>query len=85
MADYQSELIALHPFYEVNGRITRLFFDLIAIANGYGPIDYGLALRDDPEVDNNYIRASIDCVQRADHVLLRKLDFEGLSSGESES
>ncbi len=32
LAFYQSELIALHPFYELNGRITRLFFDLIAIS-----------------------------------------------------
>jgi len=44
LAYFQSELIALHPFYELNGRITRLFFDLIAIANGYGPIDYAKAL-----------------------------------------
>lgn len=84
LAYYQSELIALHPFYELNGRITRLFFDLIAIANGFGPINYGLALRDDPEVDNNYIRASIHCVQRADHALLRELVFAGLSPNESE-
>lgn len=84
LAYYQSELIALHPFYELNGRITRLFFDLIAIANGFGPINYGLALRDDPEVDNNYIRASIHCVQRADHALLRELVFAGLSPSESE-
>ncbi len=33
LAHYQSELIALHPFYELNGRITRLFFDLIAVYN----------------------------------------------------
>ena len=33
LAYYQGELIALHPFYELNGRITRLYFDLIAIAN----------------------------------------------------
>jgi len=85
LAYFQSELIALHPFYELNGRITRLFFDLIAMANGYGPINYGLALRDDPEVDNNYIRASIDCVQRADHTLLRALIVAGLSAGEGEA
>jgi len=85
LAYYQSELIALHPFYELNGRITRLFFDLIAIANGYDPIDYGLPLRDGSEVDNNYIRASMDCVQRADHALLRELILAGLSSGESEA
>jgi cell filamentation protein len=80
LAYYQSELIALHPFYELNGRITRLFFDLIAIANGFGPIDYGLSLRDDPEVDNNYIRASIACVQRADHAPLRELVQAGLNT-----
>lgn len=34
LAYFQGELIALHPFLELNGRITRLFFDLIAIANG---------------------------------------------------
>ena len=61
-----------------------MFFDLIAIANGFGPINYELALRDDTEVDNNYIRASIDCVQRADHALLRELVLAGLSSSESE-
>jgi fido (protein-threonine AMPylation protein) len=83
-AYYQSELIALHPFYELNGRITRLFFDLITIHNGYGPIDYGLALRDDPEVDNNYIRASVDCVQRADPARLRELVFAGLVTSASE-
>lgn len=85
LAYFQSELIALHPFYELNGRVTRLFFDLIAIQNGYGPIDYGLALRDDPEVDNNYIRASIDCVQRADHTLLRELIHAGLTINEDEA
>jgi len=85
LAYYQSELIALHPFYELNGRMTRLFFDLIAIQNGCGPINYGRALRDDPDVDNNYIRASIDCVQRADHALLRELIFAGLTTNEAKS
>ncbi len=79
LAYYQSELIALHPFYELNGRITRLFFDMIAIANGYGPIDYGVALQSDPDVGNNYIRASIDCVQRADDKQLQILIVNGLS------
>ena len=64
-------------------RCTRLFFDQIAIANGYGPIDYARALRDDPEVDNNYIRASIDCVQRADSKLLQTLIEAGLTRNES--
>lgn len=79
LAYYQSELIALHPFYELNGRITRLFFDLIAIANGYAPIDYGSSLQSDPEVGNNYIRASIDCVQRADSRQMQALIARGLS------
>ena len=81
LAHHQSELIALHPFYEINGRITRMFFDLVAIFNGYGPIDYGQALQDDAELGNNYIRASIDCVQRADHRLLQQLIRAGLVRG----
>lgn len=79
LAYFQGELIALHPFYELNGRTTRLFFDLIAVSNGYGPIDYELSLVDDPEVRNNYIRASIECVQQADSCLLSRLILEGLN------
>jgi cell filamentation protein len=79
LAYYQSELIALHPFYELNGRITRLFFDMIVIANGYGPIDYGSTLQNDTEVGNNYIRASIDCVQRANNKPLQALILSGLT------
>ncbi len=78
LAYFQSELIALHPFYELNGRTTRLFFDLIAIHNGYGPIDYELSLADDPEVGNNYIRASIACVRDADFRPLHQLVLTGL-------
>jgi cell filamentation protein len=79
LAYFQGEIIALHPFYELNGRITRLFFDLLAIQHGYGPIDYSLAWQDDAEVGNNYIRASINCVQRADHLLLTQLILAGLT------
>jgi cell filamentation protein len=78
LAYFQGEIIALHPFYELNGRITRLFFDLLAIQHGYAPIDYSQALQDDADVGNNYIRASIDCVQRADHRLLTQLVLAGL-------
>lgn len=77
LAYYQSELIALHPFYELNGRITRLFFDLIAIANGYAPIDYSNALDGQPM--NTYIQASIACVQQADHQQLYRIILQGLS------
>ena len=37
----------------------------------------------DAEVDNNYIRASIDCVQRADSKLVQTLIEAGLTRNES--
>ena len=74
VAYYQGELIALHPFYEINGRILRLFFDLICLANGYRPIDYSNF------IDNGqYIEASIECVQFADTKKMEKIIIEGLS------
>lgn len=79
LAFYQCELIALHPFYELNGRITRLFFDLIAIYNGYGPIDYSLALDEETNSSNAYIQASKDCVQSADNSRLQHIILSGLS------
>ncbi len=73
LAYYQGELIALHPFYELNGRITRLYCDMLALFNGYKPIDYSGA------IDNGaYIDASIACVQFADSALLEKIIFNGL-------
>lgn len=73
LAYYQGELIALHPFYELNGRITRLYVDMLAMYNGYKPIDYSAA------VDNGaYIEASIACVQYADTSLLESIIFGGL-------
>lgn len=78
LAHYQSELIALHPFYELNGRITRLFFDLVAVYNGYAPIDYGQALAEGPSGLNGYIEASILCVQRADSSKLQQIILQGL-------
>ncbi len=73
LAYYQGELIALHPFYELNGRITRLYCDVLALYNGYKPIDYSGA------IDNGfYIDASIACVQYADSELLEKIIFNGL-------
>ena len=80
LAYYQSELIALHPFYELNGRITRLFIDLIAVANGYAPIDYSKALSGQPT--NAYIQASIDCMQ-ADYKKLYQIILQGLSKLEN--
>jgi len=67
------DLIALHPFYEVNGRITRLFLDLIAIANGFLPIDYSNYSPQD------YIDASIECVNYADASFMTKIITDGLN------
>jgi cell filamentation protein len=78
LAHYQSELIALHPFYELNGRITRLFFDLIAVCNDYEPIDYSQALEEGPSGLNTYVEASILCVQRADSSKLQQIILQGL-------
>jgi len=77
LAYYQGELIALHPFYELNGRIIRLFCDMLALFNGYKPIDYSGA------IDNGaYINASIEAVQYADSSLLEGIVFEGLRVNE---
>jgi cell filamentation protein len=83
MAHYQCELIALHPFYELNGRITRLFFDLIAIYNGYGPVDYSQTLGEAVDETNAYIRASIACVRAADNSMLRQIILDGLNKAEA--
>jgi len=73
LAYYQGELIALHPFYELNGRTTRLYCDMLALFNGYKPINYSGV------IDNGaYIEASIECVQYADSSLLEGIVFSGL-------
>ena len=79
LAYFQSELIALHPFYELNGRITRLFFDLVAVANSYAPIDYSKALLDQTATMNPYIQASIASVQQADSRMLHQIISQGMS------
>ena len=82
LAYVQCELIALHPFYELNGRITRLFFDLIAVFNGYDPIDYSHAIHLADKNTSSYIQASIECVQQANNTPLRQIIFEGLKKSE---
>ena len=74
IAYYQSELIALHPFYELNGRTLRLFFDLLSVFNGYKPIDYSGSIE-----NGKYIEASIDCVQYADTTKMEEIILNGLS------
>ena len=73
LAYYQGELIALHPFYELNGRVLRLFFDMLCVYNGYKTIDYTDAI-----ADGKYIEASIECVQYADTSKLEEIIFNGL-------
>ena len=74
LAYYQGELIALHPFYELNGRVLRLFCDLLAVFNGYNPIDYSASIENE-----EYIKASIECVQLADTKKLEEIILSGLS------
>jgi len=73
LAYYKCELNALHPFYELNGRITRMFIDMIAAYNGYKFIDYSHIS------PKEYIDSAIECVQFADTVKLEKIIFNGLS------
>jgi cell filamentation protein len=74
LAHFKGELIALHPFCELNGRITRLFFDMIALSNDYSYIDYsGIT----PEA---YINASINCVQHADSSAMALIIAGGLKA-----
>jgi len=73
IAYYKCELIALHPFSELNGRITRLFFDMIAVYNGYKYIDYSTVSQE------QYIDASIACVQFADCSKFETIVYNGLS------
>jgi cell filamentation protein len=73
ISHYKCELVALHPFYELNGRITRLFFDMVAAYNGYKYIDYSNIT---PEA---YIEASMECVQFADCSKLETIIYNGLS------
>lgn len=75
LAYYKGELIALHPFYELNGRILRLFIDMLCIYNGYNPLDYSKAIK-----NNEYIQASIECVQYADTTKLASIIALGLTT-----
>ena len=77
---YMCELIALHPFFELNGRITRLFFDMIATYNGYEYLDYQDALKIE-EGDNIFIKASIDCMMGNDNKMYQII-LNGLKKAE---
>lgn len=64
------ELIALHPFFELNGRIIRLLFDMIAVYNGYEYIDYEDTLKMSGG-DNKFVKASIDCMAGKENSMFR--------------
>lgn len=72
LAYFKCELIALHPFYELNGRITRLFFDMLVRYHGYQYIDYSIIS------PKQYINAAIDCVQFADCTAMKEIIAGGL-------
>jgi len=80
IAFYICELTALHPFFEFNGRIIRLFFDMIATYNGYNYIDYKDALRLE-DGRNLFIQASIDCMVANDSKMF-EIIFNGLHKAE---
>lgn len=80
IAYYMCELIALHPFFELNGRITRLFFDMIVTYNGYEYIDYRDAL-ELKNGENKFIKASIDCMNRKDKKMFQII-LNGLKKSE---
>lgn len=73
LAYYKCEIIAIHPFPELNGRILRMFFDLMVYQYGYNFINYSKTSRKD------YIDASIDCVQLADCKKLETIIYKGLN------
>jgi cell filamentation protein len=72
LAYYKCELNALHPFYELNGRVTRLFVDMIVVYNGYKFVDYASA------TEKEYIDAAIECVQFADSTAMETILLNGL-------
>ena len=73
LAYYKCEINALHPFCELNGRITRMFFDMIVAFNGYKFIDYSTVTQEE------YISGAIECVVYADSSTFEKIIYAGLS------
>lgn len=72
LAYYKCEINALDPFYELNGRVTRMFFDMIVAFNGYKFIDYSGV------TPLEYIDSAIECVQFADCEGFEKIILNGL-------
>jgi len=72
LAYYKCELITIHPFYEINGRVIRLFIDLLCVYNGYNTIDYSNISKE------NYIECAIKCVQEVDFSCFEEIIRAGL-------
>jgi cell filamentation protein len=71
------ELNALHPFYEGNGRIIRLFIDMICFDNGFKNIDYTDVFAVKTDDENLYITASRECMT-GDSNLMKNIILKGL-------
>lgn len=80
LAYYSCELIAIHPFFEFNGRIIRMFIDMIVTYNGFEYIKYPDLIDKD---ENAYIEASIDCMY-GEYCKMYKLILNGLEVEKSE-
>ena len=65
------EFNAIHPFREGNGRVIRLFLDLLAIDQGYLPIDFSLSSR------NEYIKACIFGMKK-EYKKMQNIIYKGL-------
>jgi len=74
IAYYMCELIAIHPFPELNGRTIRLFFDMIATYNGYEYISYKNI---ENKKNNAFIKASKHCMN-CDCAPMEKIISKGL-------
>lgn len=74
IAYYMCELVALHPFFELNGRTIRLFFDMITVYNGYEYISYENIIN---RKDNAFIKASKYCMH-GDCKPMGKIILKGL-------
>ena len=71
LAEIHCEFNAIHPFREGNGRVIRLFLDLIALQVGYQLIDFGKSSKKD------YIQACVAGMQK-DYGKMSKVIYKGL-------
>lgn len=69
-----SELNAIHPFREGNGRTIRLFLDLLAVRAGYNPIDWS-------KYQSKYIVACVEGMIR-NYDPMEKIIYAGLTKHE---